>query len=337
MLDRHACPHGLHGPAGSKKSRLPRPVRRSRHSLFSAGDTPAPLLRRPAPGDRLNDRASRRSVRREARRINDLQERALRDDGPQGCSRQGVPKTEREARRGFPSFIRVLKSRPAQRGRKAALLCSDRLFPLSSLSKLEVARLTNKRAWKRVNSHKNAKLTPRGREEVVDDWTAWPLLIWRKLTDCQKMEKSLPVWWHRGTCGQNLPSPKLSEQADRKDLRRDFLSATEAFDRGAIATRRDLVGVLSFAPCVNLATRVLPLWRQSFKCGDQWEKPGKILHLDIKRLGRINGVEHQTDNGACYASRKYHKACREFGIQHNRPLPYRPQTNSNPNDLSRRN
>ena len=122
----------------------------------------------------------------------------------------------------------------------------------------------------------------------------------------------------------------------------------------------------------------------------QWEKPGQMLHIDIKRLGKIDGVGHRkagtrqvcrrrpgweylhvciddasrvactaihpdetaesaveflwhavawytaqgmkverilTDNGACYTSRKFSEACREFGIQHKRTRPYRPQTN----------
>ena len=122
----------------------------------------------------------------------------------------------------------------------------------------------------------------------------------------------------------------------------------------------------------------------------QWEKPGQMLHLDIKRLGKIDGVGHRkagtrqvcrrrpgweylhvcvddasrmaytailpdetaesaveflwfavawytargmriervlTDNGACYKSRKFREACREFGVRHKRTRPYRPQTN----------
>lgn len=122
----------------------------------------------------------------------------------------------------------------------------------------------------------------------------------------------------------------------------------------------------------------------------QWEKPGQMLHLDIKKLGKIDGVGHKkagtrqvtrrrpgweylhvcvddasraaytailpdetaesaieflwfavawyashgikverilTDNGSCYKSRKFRDACREFGIQHKRTRPYRPQTN----------
>lgn len=122
----------------------------------------------------------------------------------------------------------------------------------------------------------------------------------------------------------------------------------------------------------------------------QWEKPGQMLPLDIKRLGKIDGVGHRkagtrqgcrrrpgweylhvciddasrvaytaippdetaesaveflwhavawytargmkiervlTDKGACYKSRKFGEACQEFGIQHKRTRPYRPQTN----------
>ena len=122
----------------------------------------------------------------------------------------------------------------------------------------------------------------------------------------------------------------------------------------------------------------------------QWEAPGQMLHLDIKRLGKIDGIGHRmigrsrakrkrpgweylhvcvddasraaytavlpdetadsaveflwfavawyashgikvervlTDNGACYKSRKFRDACREFDIKHKRTRPYRPQTN----------
>ena len=54
------------------------------------------------------------------------------------------------------------------------MLCSDRLFTLSSFGKLEVTTQTNKRVRERVNSHKNAKLTPRGREEMVRRMDSMP-------------------------------------------------------------------------------------------------------------------------------------------------------------------
>ena len=103
----------------------------------------------------------------------------------------------------------------------------------------------------------------------------------------------------------------------------------------------------------------------------QWEKPGQVcrrrpgweyLHVCIDDASRVaytaihpdetaesaveflwhavawytaQGMKVErilTDNGACYKSRKFGEACREFGIQHKRtrpyrPQPYRPQTN----------
>lgn len=122
----------------------------------------------------------------------------------------------------------------------------------------------------------------------------------------------------------------------------------------------------------------------------QWENPGQMLHLDIKKLGKIDGIGHRkigrdkarrrrpgweylhvcvddasrtaytailpdetaesaveflwfavawyaahgikiervlTDNGPCYLSAKFRKACHELGIKHKRIKPYRPQTN----------
>ena len=122
----------------------------------------------------------------------------------------------------------------------------------------------------------------------------------------------------------------------------------------------------------------------------EWENPGQMLHLDIKKLGKIDGVGHRiigksqakrrrpgweylhvcvddasraaytaifpdetaesaveflwfavawyashgitiervlTDNGSCYKSAKFRRACKELGIIHKRTRPYRPQTN----------
>ena len=120
------------------------------------------------------------------------------------------------------------------------------------------------------------------------------------------------------------------------------------------------------------------------------KKPGELLHVDIKKLGRIRGVGHRftgdyqrrsrgigwefvhlaiddysrvayvetladekgetasgflqravawfrergvriqrvlSDNGSCYISRDFNKACAAVGIRHSYTRPYRPQTN----------
>jgi transposase InsO family protein len=122
----------------------------------------------------------------------------------------------------------------------------------------------------------------------------------------------------------------------------------------------------------------------------QKQYPGELLHLDIKKLGKIDGVGHRitgdkrsrkrgsgwefthvaiddasrlsyvevladehgetaagflrravtwfaghgiqvqrilTDNGSCYVSRNFQRACLELGTRHSRTRPYRPRTN----------
>ena len=57
------------------------------------------------------------------------------------------------------------------------MLCFNRLFTLSQFDKLEVPTQTNKRTRKRVNSHKNARLTPKGREEMIRRLDSMPAAV----------------------------------------------------------------------------------------------------------------------------------------------------------------
>ena len=70
--------------------------------------------------------------------------------------------------------------------------------------------------------------------------------------------------------------------------------------------------------------------------------PGALLHIDIKKLGRIVRPSHRvtsdqrdsverllTDNGSAYRSRHFAKVCQALGIKHSFTRPYRPQTNGN--------
>lgn len=52
-----------------------------------------------------------------------------------------------------------------------------------------------------------------------------------------------------------------------------------------------------------------------------WSSSGLLL------FGIDEASNALKDNRACYASRKFREACREFGIRHKRTQPYRPQTN----------
>src|SRR5215204_5618880 len=90
------------------------------------------------------------------------------------------------------------------------------------------------------------------------------------------------------------------------------------------------------------------------------ERPGELVHIDVKRLGRIQGgagkrvrggqrkhhnptrvdaegkrrltvgwefVHVLTDNGGAYLTLVHALACKALGIRHSRTRPYRPQTN----------
>ncbi len=87
------------------------------------------------------------------------------------------------------------------------------------------------------------------------------------------------------------------------------------------------------------------------------ERPGELLHIDIKRLGRIEGIGHRitgdrtsqsnqravgrglgweylhvaiervmTDNGSAYKSRMFAAALQSRGIAHKRTRPHTPRT-----------
>jgi hypothetical protein len=78
-------------------------------------------------------------------------------------------------------------------------------------------------------------------------------------------------------------------------------------------------------------------------------RPGELVHVDVKRLGRIEGgagkrafqsprrprhSPRPTDRdgvrrypGSAYVSALHGLACRRLGIRHSRTRPYRPQTN----------
>lgn len=99
------------------------------------------------------------------------------------------------------------------------------------------------------------------------------------------------------------------------------------------------------------------------------ERPGELVHVDIKKLGNIpDGGGHRimprqqalanrqattgvrkggspvigitvervlTDNGSCYRSRLFGQTLSAAGIVHKRTRPYRPQTNGKVERLNR--
>lgn len=60
----------------------------------------------------------------------------------------------------------------------------------------------------------------------------------------------------------------------------------------------------------------------------EYPKPGGLIHLDIKRLGRFERVGHRiTGDSSCYRSKDFAAVCRQFGLKHIRTKPYTSKTN----------
>jgi hypothetical protein len=72
---------------------------------------------------------------------------------------------------------------------------------------------------------------------------------------------------------------------------------------------------------------------------DERQRPGELIHVDIKKLGRITLPGHRvttverviTDNGPGYRSAIHALACRALGIRHLRTRPYRRRPTAKPN------
>lgn len=153
-----------------------------------------------------------------------------------------------------------------------------------------------------MNSHKNAKLTAKGREEMVRRLEHSPAAIvaagfgvsvrtarkWKKRYQQGGVEaladrSSRPVH-----CRSKLTEPIYREVfALRKQrLTGDDIAANLGLSRSTVFR------ILRNLDCARLSSleEKPPVRRY------QWEKPGQMLHLDIKRLGKIDGVGHRKES-----------------------------------------
>ena len=247
-----------------------------------------------------------------------------------------------------------------------------------------------------MNSHKKAKLTPRGREEMVRRLDSMPAAAVAagfgvSLRTVRKWKSRYRQGGVEALMDKSSRPLRCRSKMTEEVYGEIFFLRQKRLTGDAIAARlgcgqSSVFRALRKLDCSRLASlEVKPPVRRY-----QWEKPGQMLHLDIKRLGKIDGVGHRkagtrqvyrrrpgweylhvcvddasrmactailpdetaesaveflwfavawytergmriervlTDNGACYKSRKFREACREFGIRHKRTRPYRPQTN----------
>ncbi len=251
-----------------------------------------------------------------------------------------------------------------------------------------------------MNSHENARLTPRSRADLVRR-----VLVHRQpLCDVAAAfgvtSKTVRKWVRRF---QAEGEPGLRDRSSRprrlnQPTSKEAISRIEALRRQRWTSRR-IAAELGVSPAT--VSRVLK------RCGlnklkalepaeppRRYERarPGEMIHLDIKKLGRFERTGHRitgdrtgqsnsrgvgwefvhvaiddhsriaftdtmpdekkesaiaflkaavgyyrrlgitvervmTDNGSCYISQAFAKACRSLGLKHIRTRPYTPKTN----------
>jgi transposase InsO family protein len=255
----------------------------------------------------------------------------------------------------------------------------------------------------RMNIHKNARLTPIGRERLVrlveSGQTA--KAVSEAAGVCPRTVRKWVDRYHReGVAG-------LRDRSSRPHrLRRptpDALVEQVEVLRRQRHTGRQIATELRLSPAtVSRILRRLGLNRiaalEPYEPVRRYERehPGEMVHIDIKKLGRIDGIGHRitgnrsgqsnrrsrgeglgwefvhvavddnsriafakvmpnerkrsataflkaaltyyeslgiqvervmTDNGSCYKSFAFRRACKRFGLKHIRTKPYTPKTN----------
>jgi transposase InsO family protein len=248
-----------------------------------------------------------------------------------------------------------------------------------------------------MDIHKNARLTPKGREEMVRALVEGGLskaAAARKFnTSAKTVKKWLERFRNEGVNGLHdrssrpLSSPSQTPQATCdavEALRRQRRTQQHIADDLAIS-KASVSRILKRRGLSRLSS----LEPQQPRPRYEREKPGEIIHLDIKKLGRFNSTGHRitglrsrhrgagwefahvaiddhsriaridvfpdqtkhsavafliatvayfkslgitvervmTDNGGCYISKHFKRACEQLGIKHIRIKPYTPQTN----------
>lgn len=250
-----------------------------------------------------------------------------------------------------------------------------------------------------MNMHKNARLTPIGRERlalaVLSGQT--PQAAARAAGVCPRTARK---WVERYKAHGRAGLMDRSSRPHRlhRPTPADTVKQIEALRRQRF-TGQQIARELSISPAtVSRVLRRLGLNRiRDLEPAEparryQYDEPGALIHIDIKKLGRFERVGHRisgdrtgqsngrgigwefvhvaiddasrvgfsqilpdekkqsavafleaaiayylslgitvvrvmTDNGACYKSKAFAKACRDLGLRHIRTKPYTPRTN----------
>lgn len=250
-----------------------------------------------------------------------------------------------------------------------------------------------------MNLHKNARLTPRGREWIVSQVASGQALqaVASATGVCQHtVHKWIRRYKTEGVAG-------LADRSSRphrlyRPTPQPLVERIEALRRQRLIGKTIAAEVGVSPATVSRILRRLGLNRlKALEPAEpvrryERERPGELIHIDIKKLGRFNRIGHRipghhlrqardrgvgwdhvhvaiddhsriaftqikpdeksrsaiaflkaavayyaslgvkveqvmTDNGACYKSFAFGKACKGLGLKHIRTKPYTPKTN----------
>jgi transposase InsO family protein len=250
----------------------------------------------------------------------------------------------------------------------------------------------------RMDVHKNARLTPKGREAMVlavDGGLSKAEAARQFNTTTKTVTKWLARFRAQGVAGLQDRSSRPHTSPRRTPAR---LAEEAVALRRQRLTQRQIAGSTGLSPA-TVSRLLRPLGLGTLEALEpkppiiryERDKPGEIIHIDIKKLGRIDGIGHKitghrqgnwskrsgwefvhvavddhsrtaytmvfpdetkasaiaflqatmayfaalgvevaaimTDNGGCYLSKDFRKACSLLGIKHKRTKPYTPRTN----------
>ena len=250
-----------------------------------------------------------------------------------------------------------------------------------------------------MNVHKNARLTPRGRERLVEltESGQTPEAIAKAAGVCPRTVRK---WLKRHEC--EGPAGLMDRSSRPHRLRQPtpqpVVERIEALRRQRLTGKAIAAEVGVSEATVSRVLRRLGLNKLSALEPEpvrryEREHPGELIHLDIKKLGKIGSVGHRitgrrtgvvnrhlgigwefvhvciddasriafsrvmpderkqsavaflkaalayyaslgvkiervmTDNGSCYRSKAFAKACKRLGLKHIFTKPYTPKTN----------
>ena len=251
-----------------------------------------------------------------------------------------------------------------------------------------------------MDTHKNARLTPKGREEMVRAVVDYGLSKAAAARQFNTTAKTVAKWVERfralGVDGLRDRSSRPLSSASQTPLA--TCAVIEALRRQRYTGRQIAVETTVSPATVSRVLKRLGLNRlAALEPAEpvrryERERPGELIHIDIKKLGKFNQIGHRitgdrrgqsnsrgvgwefvhvciddasrvafakimptekkrcavaflkaalayyeglgikvervmTDNGSCYKSFAFRRACKRFDLRHIRTKPYTPKTN----------